>query len=483
MAETEAPVVPGAESHRGTGIAGRLGTVDLVLAALAFAGPLAGTTGYLTIIISAGNGLGAPGAFLLTTAVLLVFTVGYAAMTRFSPNPGAFYAYITAGLGRPAGLGASFLILASYLSIGVGFYGFAGLSLNAFITRLGGPDIAWWVCGLLYWITVAVLAYFRVDLSAKVLGVLLVCESVIVVVFDLAVMGQGGKEGISAEPFTFGALTSGELGIALVFTIALFTGFEAIAVYREETVNPERTIGRATYITVAVIGVFYAIASWALITGMGTSRAVSTSVADPAGAFFDVAESYIGHIFTDTTLCLLLTSIFAAHLAIQNVTTRYVYSLATDGIFPRALSVAHATQHSPHRASLVTSAAYLIGTTLLIIAGLSAEEIYAWFAGAAAYTIMLAMCLTSFAVAFFFRRHPQPSVNLWRSTIAPLLAGIAFVAGLVLGTLNFPTLIGGSQTTSNVMLGAAYLILLVGVVTAYVLKAQKPDVYARIGRQ
>ncbi|WP_190813048.1 APC family permease [Saccharopolyspora pogona] len=86
--------------NSGTGLHGKLGTRDLVLAALAFAGPLAGTSGYITIIIAYGNGLGAPSAFLVTTVALLFFAAGYGAMTRFVPNPGAFYAYITAGLGR-----------------------------------------------------------------------------------------------------------------------------------------------------------------------------------------------------------------------------------------------------------------------------------------------------------------------------------------------------------------------------------------------
>jgi amino acid transporter len=41
-------------------------------------------------------------------------------------------------------------------------------------------------------------------------------------------------------------------------------GFEATAIYAEECENPE-TIGRATFIAVSVITLFYAFAAWALV--------------------------------------------------------------------------------------------------------------------------------------------------------------------------------------------------------------------------
>ncbi|MET4538654.1 amino acid transporter [Arthrobacter bambusae] len=465
------------------GLVGHLGTADLVLAALAFAGPLAGTAGYITIIIAAGNGIGAPGTFIATMAVLLLFSVGYGAMTRSVPNPGAFYAYITAGLGRRMGLGSSFLILASYIAIGVGFYGFAGLGVQGFVLSHGGPDIPWWVYSLMFWVVVGTLAYFRVDVSAKVLGILLVLEVLVVIVFDIVVFSQGGATGISLEPFTPAAFTSGHLGIALVFGVALFTGFEATAIYREETRDPNKTIPRATKITVLLIGIFYTITAWALITGLGTSDALTKASEDPAGAFFAVALQFGGPILADAANLLLVTSILAAHLAIQNVTTRYTWSLAVDGILPRALGKAHPRFRSPHRASLTVSFTYLILTGLLVVVGLNAAEIYAWFAGAAAFTIMVAMTLTSLAAVFYFRKNPEQGLSQWKSFIAPSLAFLALAVMVVLSIINFPSLIGGSQLLANIMLLSSLLVFVIGVVTAEVLRRKNPNVYQRIGRQ
>lgn len=470
-------------SEKSKGISGNLGVLDIVLATLAFAGPLAGTAGYITIIIAFGNGIGAPVTFLAVMLAFLAFAVGYGAMTKYVTSPGAFYSYITAGLGKPAGLGSSFLILGSYLSIGVGFYGFAGIAARQFVAGLGGPDIVWWAYSLVFWIAVGTLAYFHVAVSAKVLGVLLIAEVLVVLVFDAAVMFQGGAEGISLQPLSFEEFTSGGLGIALIFGAALFCGFEATAIYREEAKNPDRTIPRATIIVAVFIGVFYAITAWALITGLGTSQAVELAGADSAGAFFAVAAKFGGKLFVDVASVLLLTSVLAAHLAIQNVTARYTYSLAVDGVFPRMLGEAHPRHRSPHRASMAASLAYLVLTGLLVIVGLTAEEIYAWFAGVASFTILCAMAITSLAAFVFFQRRRDIPISLWRGTIAPALSFLSLGVMVILGIINFPSLIGGSEVLSNIMLATSIAVFVLGYVVALRLKSRRPEVYERVGRQ
>jgi amino acid transporter len=59
------------------------------------------------------TGLSAIGAaFVAVALVLAVFAVGYVAMARHITNAGALYAYISRGLGRPAGVGAALALLA-----------------------------------------------------------------------------------------------------------------------------------------------------------------------------------------------------------------------------------------------------------------------------------------------------------------------------------------------------------------------------------
>lgn len=465
-----------------TRLEGHLGTMDLVLAALAYAGPLAGTAGYVALVIGEGNGLGAPLAYLSVMVVLLFFSVGYSALTRHVPNPGAFYAYVTAGFGREAGLGAAFLITLSYLVIGIGCYAFAGLGAAQLIEGLSGPELPWWICAIFIWAGVTGLGHFHVAISAKVLGVLLVAEVLVIFIFDAVIMANGGPEGISFEPFTWSSYTTGNLGVSLIFAIALFSGFEATAIYREETRNPDRTIPRATYIVVLFIGLFYALSAWTMITALGPSQAVSLAHADPANVFFGAATQFGGAWLYLSASVLLVTSMFAACLAIQNVTTRYIYSMSVDGILPRAMGVAHERHHSPHRASFAVGMFYFIGTGTSLLAGLSGENIYAWFAGMAAFGLICALAITSGAVIAYFLRHPGVA-TVWKGVIAPSIALIGLLVFVYLGYENFPALIGGSRVMANFMTVTFAVVFGLGYFIAASLRRNRPDVYARIGRQ
>jgi amino acid transporter len=76
---------------------------------VAAAAPLSVVAGAFPIGIAAGNGASFPAAYVVCTAVLLVFAVGFTAMSRHVPDAGAFASYIAKGLGRASGTGAAFL--------------------------------------------------------------------------------------------------------------------------------------------------------------------------------------------------------------------------------------------------------------------------------------------------------------------------------------------------------------------------------------
>ncbi|MCV7063790.1 hypothetical protein H7I76_32770, partial [Mycolicibacterium vaccae] len=56
-------------------------------------------------------------------------------MSKFVPNPGAFYAYVTAGLGKHAGLGGAFLAIFAYWLIATATYAFLGSATGRQLAR------------------------------------------------------------------------------------------------------------------------------------------------------------------------------------------------------------------------------------------------------------------------------------------------------------------------------------------------------------
>jgi hypothetical protein len=75
------------DAEGSVGLRGRLGTLDIALAILAFSGPLAGTAGCITFLIAYGNGIGAPSTFLALMVVFLLLSVSFGAMSQLVPNP------------------------------------------------------------------------------------------------------------------------------------------------------------------------------------------------------------------------------------------------------------------------------------------------------------------------------------------------------------------------------------------------------------
>src|ERR1700681_1394280 len=86
------------------------------------------------LAVGFGNGLGAPAAFLFATVILVIFSVGYVAMSRKVTTAGGFYSYISHGLGRELGLGTGFGAVVAYsvfeASLAGGFAFFAQLKLS-----------------------------------------------------------------------------------------------------------------------------------------------------------------------------------------------------------------------------------------------------------------------------------------------------------------------------------------------------------------
>lgn len=57
-----------------------------------------------------------------------------------------------------------------------------------------------------------------------------------------------------------------------MFAILGFIGFESTVIFREEAKDPQKTIPRATYLTVILVGLFYCISTWCLVSIVGTDK-------------------------------------------------------------------------------------------------------------------------------------------------------------------------------------------------------------------
>ncbi|MET1043699.1 MAG: APC family permease [Microbacteriaceae bacterium] len=421
---------------------GSLGVASIVFIVVAAASPLGVIGGPVPLGIAFGNGAGFPFIFIVVTAVLLLFAVGFTNATPFVKSAGAFFAYVEKGLGRGPGFGAAFAALLSYLALEAGVYGLIGPGANALLQSYGLPDIPWWLYAAVAFVVVTALGYFNIALSGRVLGVLLIAEVAIVLVLDAVVIfSGGGPEGYSSGILSPADIVSGAPGFAILFAILSFVGFEATAVFRDEARDPQRTIPKATYISLILIGVFYALSSWVLISANGESTIVQNATDNAGSILATTTEQYLGVAGGHIIQVLFVTSLFACILSFHNIGSRYVFTLADRGALHRSLGQAHARHGSPALASIATSSVVAVLVAIAVLLQLDPiTQLYTWLGGISAVGIMLLLVLTSASVLLIFRRNDH-GLGRWKTLVAPGLGLIGLLAFTVIVFQNLPVLV------------------------------------------
>lgn len=465
----------------------RLGVPALVFMIIAASAPLTVVAGGVTSNFAVTGVLGIPVSFIVLGIILLVFAVGYTAMSQHVQNAGAFYAYVSRGLGKPAGIGAAWVALISYNAMQIGIYGMFGFATADFLATDLGMNIPWWVCALFGWAIVAILGVNKVDFSAKVLGIIVALEFLVVIIYDVLALREA-PEGISAQSLEPTSLFTAGVGAALAFSIAAFMGFESGAIYGEEVKDAKKTARRATLIAISIIGVFYAFSAWSMTIGEGPGAVIENS-ADGPGMVFGFLAGHTPGWFVTLGNLLFITSLLAALIAFHNVVSRYLFSLGREGVLPAALAKTNPRTHAPMMGSLTQSALALLVLVVFAIAGRGADvmfpvfTLFTWLTNTGAFGLVMLMALTSFAVIGYFRREAH-GLSTWTTSVAPLLSGIALVVLFGAIVANFDVLIGLEEASVLAWILPAVVLVpgVLGTLWAFRLKRLKPVVYNRVGR-
>lgn len=467
----------------------KIGTLALVFMIIAASAPLTVVAGGTTSNFAVTSVLGIPLSFLVLGAVLALFAVGFAALSNKVETAGAFYSYVARGLGRIPGVGAAWVAIVAYNAMQIGIYGMFGYATADLFSSVFSIVVPWWACALVGWAIVGILGVNAVDLSAKVLGILVAAEFLVVIVYDLLALGDA-PAGISSAGFLPSDLFTTGIGAALSFSVAAFMGFESGAIYTDEVRDPRKTIRRATFTAVIVIAVFYAFSAWAMVMGEGPDNVVANSATNGPGVVFGMIGAHLPVWAVNLAQLLFVTSLLAALVAFHNVVSRYLRSLSREGALPKFLATSRGAGQAPVAGSLTQSVLAAIVLIVFAIAGAGAEDpimfpvltLFTWLTNTGALGLVALMALTSFAALAFLRRHPA-DFSVFTRLIAPGLAGVILAAMTVLIIVNFPILVG--LEPGNVLNWLLPVIAVVpgilGAVWAFWLRGAHPTEYLRIG--
>ena len=421
-----------------------VGLMGVLFMAVATAAPITAMVGNVPIAVGFGNGAYAPASFIVATVVLTLFAVGYAAMSKHITTTGAFYGYVSYGLGRVVGLAAGFLTTMAYMVFEASLIGIFAFFGNDLFKSFFHVDVPWIVFAVVALAVNAILTYFDINLAAKILGVFLITEVVMLSLMALSVVFTGGgPEGwslaslnpLNAFHSLSGSVTgsdgkslavAGSAGIGLFFAFWSWVGFESSAMYGEESKNPKKIIPIAVLTSVIGIGVFYILISWLAIVGTGPQKAIALAQdSSTAGnIFFGPVGDHLGPWAVDLFRILLMTGSFACGMAFHNCASRYIYAIGRENVIPgmrKTIGATHPLHGSPHIAGLIQT---LFAAVVVVFFAVTGRDPYTGLYGLMALlgttAILIVQALAAFSVISYFhvmKKHPD-TANWFRTLLA-----------------------------------------------------------------
>ncbi|MCM4082227.1 APC family permease [Paractinoplanes hotanensis] len=423
---------------------------------------------------------GVPLSFVLVMFVVALLAVGYVAVSRHVPHGAPFYAQLARGLGPGWGLAGAGVALLGYNSLQVSLFALWSTSLAGLVGA--GP---WWVWAAAGWLVVLLLGRYPGAANAKLLGALLACEIGIVLAFDIAAFANPA-DGISLDGFLPSELfiAGGGAG-ALVFAMAAFAGAEAVPSYGDEA-RSTRTIVVATFGGFGVLGVLYALTSWAYAAAVGPAGVrAGVPAADPMTILAGTWGPGIGGFGQ----LLLVTSVLAAMSAFSGIVARYLCALGDEGVLPAGLAAVSpgADGGAPRGGSLAQA-----GISAVMLAGFAVSGadpmglMFVWLSSIGAVCIMGLLMVSSWSAVAFFGQGAGSRESVWVRQLLPGAGGVVGVLTLVFMLSNLPMLLGlpdGSPLPFLIAGPVLAVIVVVFVARGRWLKLHRPDVYAQLGRR
>ncbi|TWP32682.1 APC family permease [Leekyejoonella antrihumi] len=489
-----------------------VGLPGVLFMAVATAAPITAMVGNVPIAVGFGNGANAPAGYIVATIVLGLFALGYSAMAKHITATGAFYGYVSHGLGRIVGLAAGSMTTMAYVVFEASLVGIFSFFAHNFFSQHLSMNISWIWFALFMLIVNAALTYFDINLTVKVLGIFLITEIFMLSLMAFSVIFTGG----GPQGWSPGSLNpinafhnlhevvpsvlhpgktvvaTGAAGIGLFFAFWSWVGFESTAMYGEESRNPKKVIPLAIMVAVIGIGLFYVFISWSAIVGVGPGNAVAIAqdTNNAGNIFFQPMQEHIGTWAVTLFEFLLMTGSYACGMAFHNCSARYIYAIGREDLIPglrKTLGAAHKVHGSPYVAGFVQSA---IATIIVLWFYFTNRdpyaELYTLMAILGTMAILIVQALTSFSVISYFhilKMHPE-SANWFRTFLAPLLGGIGmiYVSWLLIQNRSFAA---GTASKDIVFTATPWIVIAFGVaglVYAIASRYLAPERYEIIGR-
>ncbi|MBV9943776.1 MAG: APC family permease [Solirubrobacterales bacterium] len=359
---------------------------------------------------------------------------GIVEMAREWPSAGAFFTYVTRGLGPRAGFITGGLMFIAYALLPPAQLGLIGSYVQSTLRTEANIDVPWWLIGVVPALAMIILALEGIRASLRMALILFATEVGVVMLLAIVVVGHGGRSGLSLHPLSPTASPHGLPGLAtgFVFAALSFVGFEAAATLGDEVRQPRRLVPRAVLLSSALVGLIYVFCVWAEVNGLGP--AATSRLNGASTPWNDLASMYASWLKWPV-IAASVSSMFAVMINSANGIARILNTMAREGLLPRPLAMVDRRRLTPTRATLATGAFAVVCAMLVGAAsgGLATptggSNVYGYLGFLLTLGVLPVYALTNLAAARYYARARR--FRVVRHGLLPLGGATLMVALLV----------------------------------------------------
>jgi amino acid transporter len=383
-------------------------------------------------VIAVTAGVGSP-LTILSAGLAVSFLAFIAAeFTRMEPSAGSFITYVETSLGAKAGVVTSVLAAVGFTIAMAGVFTMSGGMIALLLGHYTSWEPSWLPIALVMTIGAVAVALRGASPSTAVVTAALVAQVATMLATCVVVLIRH-RAHLSASPFSWSHLNGGLAGLAAGFPLALYMliGWENGPALAEETSEPERTIPRALYLSIAFTTLLFVAFAYTTVVSF---RYDTSSIGRASVPFLEMADHNLGGAAILAWLAGVF-SIVATLVAAANAQARMLFDAGRSGLLPARLGTSRPPGQTPVVALLTMTVAglgivivwWLCHVTGLIGGSSDPVNLYAESSTMGTILILFVYVLTAVSLPVFIRRHRSYAFSPLRHALMPLLGALTLV--------------------------------------------------------
>ena len=326
-----AALAPTASGNEPVTLRRQLSTVSAAMFGLSYICPtvVVSTFGVIAVRSAGASAL----AYLIATLAMLLTAASYGLLAGRYPEAGSAYTYVSRTIHAKLGRIVGWVLILDYLFIPAVICLITAKALEVFCP--GVSFRLWIVVVSVVATTVNVLGIKvadRVNLAIMSVQLLAMALLIFICARYLQANAIGGAPAFSLAPFHASVANLPLAMAGAAIACYSFLGFDAVSTLSEETIDPMRSIPRATLLAAGLAGVFFIATIYVLAL---IHPAYAFTDIDNAG--FEVLRTATGPTFFALFTFVLIVSNLAAVISAQAGCSRLLYAMARDKVLPNTV--------------------------------------------------------------------------------------------------------------------------------------------------